>query len=94
MPWVVKSIIAKMSGLRDLKNRLNHHGGSNQIDRMIKDKERGLKQALRASYQSAVVVLQDGREFRCLINPNNISMEYDDKILSIPFKDNCLNNDA
>jgi len=38
-------------------------------------------------------VLRDGREFRCLINPNKISMELDDKVLSIPFRDVCLNKD-
>jgi hypothetical protein len=38
-------------------------------------------------------VLEDGREFRCLINPNKITMELDDKMLSIPFKDICLNKE-
>jgi hypothetical protein len=58
---------------------------------MIEDKQRSLNKALLYSYQSATAVLSDGREFRCLINPNKISMELDDKVLSIPFKDICLN---
>ena len=33
------------------------------------------------------------REFRCLINPNKNKPEYDNKILSIPFYDICLNKD-
>ena len=75
-----------------LKRRLAHHGGNYQVDRMVEDKLRGLKRSLKASYQSATAVLEDGREFRCLINPNKLSMEADDKMLSIPFEDVCLTN--
>ena len=77
--------------LDNLKKRINYRGGARQVDRMIEDKERSFKQSLFRSYQSATAVLEDGREFRCLINPNKISMEADDKMLSIPFKDICLN---
>ena len=80
-----------MSGLNDLKKRLNYHGGTRQVDRMVEDKKRSLNKSLLYSYQSATAVLKDGREFRCLINPNKVSMELDDKILSIPFEDICLN---
>jgi hypothetical protein len=59
---------------------------------MIEDKERSLNNALLYSYQSATAVL-DGKEFRCLINPNKISMEADDKMLSMPFEDICLNKE-
>lgn len=74
-----------------MQARLNYRGGARQVDRMIEDKNWSLSKALIYSYQSATAVLSDGREFRCLINPNKISMELDDKILSIPFKDICLN---
>jgi hypothetical protein len=57
---------------------------------MIEDKARSLDKALLYSYQSATAVL-DGKEFRCLINPNKISMEADDKVLSMPYNDICLN---
>ena len=76
--------------LSSLKSRIRHHGGQRQVDRMIEDKERSFKDSLWRSYQSATAVLDDGREFRCLINPNKISMEADDKMLSIPFNDICL----
>lgn len=76
--------------LNSLKARVKYHGGQRQVDRMIEDKERSFKDSLWRSYQSATAVLEDGREFRCLINPNKISMEADDKMLSIPFKDICL----
>ena len=60
---------------------------------MIDEKANSLNKALLYSYQSATAVLSDGREFRCLINPNNVTMEADDKMLSIPFKEICLNKE-
>lgn len=80
-----------MSGLENLKTRLDYAGGSRQISRMNEDKLRSLKKALLYSYQSATAVLADGREFRCLINPDMIKNEYDNKLISIPFEDICLN---
>ena len=67
---------------------------------MIADKLRTLKSALLYSYQAATVVISNttdengdliNREFRALINPNKVTMELDDKILSIPFEDIRLN---
>ena len=82
-----------MSGLDKLRMRLNYTGGIKQEDRFIKDKEYSLKKALLYSYQAETAVLADGREFRCLINPDRLKNDYDDKIISIPFKDICLNAD-
>lgn len=82
-----------MSGLKNLQTRLNYRGG-NQEERMRKDKAKGLRKALLYSYQAETAILKDGREFRCLINPNKLSMELDDKMLSIPFEDICLNSNA
>ena len=82
------TIKEKMS-LETLKMRLNYNGGVSQQDRMIKDKERSLKKALLYSYQSGTAVLEDGREFRCLMNPDKEKMDYDNKIISIPFRDIC-----
>lgn len=59
---------------------------------MRKDKAWSLDKALLYSYQAETAVLADGREFRCLINPNKLSMELDDKMLSIPFADVCINS--
>ena len=73
-----------------LNKRLNYHGG-NQQQRFINDKLRSLKRALLYSYQAATAVLSDQREFRCLINPDKNSPSYDNKIISIPYKDICLN---
>lgn len=76
--------------ISNMRTRLNYMGGSNQIARMNADKLKSLKKALLYSYQSAVIKLSDGREFRGLINPNKLSMDLDNKILSIPFRDICL----
>lgn len=80
-----------MSGLDSLATRLQYYGGNKQVDRMNDDKLRSLKKALLYSYQSATARLNDGREFRCLINPDHIKNTFDNKFISIPFKDICLN---
>ena len=80
-----------MSGLDSLATRLQYYGGNRQVNRMNEDKLRSLKRALLYSYQSATALLSDGREFRCLINPDHIKNTYDNKFISIPFKDICLN---
>ena len=80
-----------MTGLENMSTRLNYAGGAPQIKRMNEDKLKSLKKALLYSYQSATAILSDGREFRCLINPDQLKNEYDNKIISIPFEDVCLN---
>ena len=65
-------------------------GGVKQQGRMIEDKLKTLKKALIYSYQAGTAILADGREFRCLMNPDKLRNEYEDKIISIPFKDICL----
>lgn len=82
-----------MSGLDTLRTRLQFAGGKAQVGRMNESKLNSLKRALLYSYQSATAILQDGREFRCLINPDKLKNDYDDKIISIPFEDICLNQD-
>ena len=89
MPWFSKRFDCSM--LENMKNRINYMGGKSQQARMNVDKLRSLKKALIYSYQAATAILSDGREFRCLINPNKISLDLDNKVLSIPFKDICLN---
>lgn len=80
-----------MSGLENMNTRINFNGGQQQIKRMNEDKLKTLKKALLYSYQSATAQLADGKEFRCLINPDHLKNTYDDKIISIPFEDICLN---
>lgn len=81
-----------MSGHNNLKNRLQYFGGDPE-GRMRQDKLRSLRGALWNSYQAETAILSDQREFKCLINPNKNTTDYDNKILSIPFYDFCLNPD-
>ena len=76
-----------MSGLENLSTRLEYAGGAKQQGRMNMDKLKTLKRSLRNSYQAATAVLEDGRCFRCLINPDKLKEDYDQKIISIPFED-------
>lgn len=78
--------------LETLRARLNYHGG-NQDGRMNQDKLRGLRKALWYSYQDTTAILADGREFRCLMNPDKDAYDYNDFIISIPYEDICLNAD-
>ena len=75
----------------ELLNKKLQYQGGNQEQRFINDKLNGLKKALLYSYQAATAKLSDGKEFRCLINPDKNKPAYDNKILSIPYKDICLN---
>lgn len=78
--------------INSMKARIKYYGGGTQLERMNADKLRSLKKALLYSYQAATAKLLDGREFRCLINPDKLSLDLDNKIISIPFKDICLNS--
>ena len=75
-----------------LKARLAYRGG-NAEGRFQKDKLNSLKKALLYSYQAETIQLADGRQFRCLINPDKLKPEYDNKVISIPFEDICLNEE-
>lgn len=76
-----------------LNIRLQYMGG-NAEGRIIESKLRSLKRALLYSYQSETITLADGRQFRCLINPDKLKPDYDNKILSIPFFDVQLNSSS
>lgn len=79
-----------MSGLNNLRTRLQYQGGVIQEHRMQKGKEYSLKKALLYSYQAATAILSDGREFKCLINSDKTKPDYDAKIISIPYKNVCI----
>lgn len=87
-----------MSSLDNLNLRLGYAGG-NAEGRMVEGKLRSLKKALLYSYQSATIVVADRdnpenytNKFRCLINPDKLKNDYDNKILSIPYEDIQLNH--
>ena len=91
MSKFIEYLRKKIMSIDLLNKRLNYQGGVIQQQRMITDKLRSLKKALLYSYQAATAVLDDDREFRCLINPDKNQPAYDNKIISIPYKDICLN---
>lgn len=80
-----------MSGLENLKKRLDYQGGSSVESRMEKNRERTLKRALFNSYQAETIVLPDQREFKCAINKSKLTEDYDIKTFCIPYEDICLN---
>lgn len=91
-----------MSALDNMRLRLQFNGGEKQQSRMIEDKLKSLKKALLYSYQSGTMILDNPNyiegsnepktlEFRCLMNPDKLTLDADKKMLSVPFKDVCLN---
>lgn len=78
--------------------RLQLNGGTFQQHRMIFDKRRSLDRALLYSYQacdirrvSSISKSDEELEYipkvcRALINPDKLKMDYDDKIVSVPFE--------
>lgn len=69
-------------------------GYADPLIRIREDKLRSMKRALHDSYQSAVIVFDkddrnegNGFHFRCLINHDKLKVDYEDKILSIPFRE-------
>lgn len=88
-----------LEGINDMNQRLNTMGGVPQQERMIRDKYRTLLRALQYSYQGAWIKkyypkhietmdgVREALPVRALINPNKLSLDYDDKILSIPFQE-------
>lgn len=76
-----------MNNLELMKKRLNFQGG-NQEGRMIKAKYKTFLKALSYSYQAAEIenITQKNEEvYKCLINPDKNSTNYDDKIISIDY---------
>lgn len=69
-----------------MRKRLGARGGTEQEDRMVKDKLDTLYKAIKFSYQRETVEM-DGKTFKILVNNNKLKMDYDDKIISVPFEE-------
>ena len=84
-----KKIISTLGGVQMMAKRLQYGGGFPQQDRMIKDKRWTLDHATKYSYQAAKVKLLDKAQIaKALINPNKLTQDYDDKILSLGYEYN------
>lgn len=81
-------IVPLPSGLNNMAARLKQHGGFPQQDRMIMDKRRSMDKATMYSYQGAKVqkVGENQKVAPALINPNKLTMDYDNKIISIGYE--------
>ena len=77
----------------NMSMRLLYLGGARQQDRMNEDKLRSLKKALLYSYQAITLENEQGEQYRALLNPDKLKNDYDQKTLSIPFNDICLNQE-
>lgn len=70
-----------------MRKRLEIRGGISQQERMIKDKRETLDRVILYSYQGARIKKVDSEEIApALINPNRVSQDYDDKIVSVGFE--------
>jgi len=80
-----------MGSLDLMKKRLERRGGIKREDRIVKGKEHALRKSLFNTYQGHTIELEDGKQFRAIINPDEQNFDNDNKILSVPHKDICLN---
>ena len=84
-----RKIVSTLGGVQMMAKRLQYGGGFPQQDRMIKDKRWTLDHATKYSYQAAKVKLLDKAQIaKALINPNKLTQDYDDKILSLGYEYN------
>jgi hypothetical protein len=73
-----------MSGLKSLTARINYTGGKTADQRLINNKLYSFHGALKNAYQSvSVKIPSQEQEIRCLLNPDKITLDYDNKIISI-----------
>ena len=70
-----------------MQARMNAIGGATNDDRINDGKLKSLRSAMRNSYQAEWIQYKDNT-CRCLINPVKLSTDYDQKEISIEFKDN------
>ena len=74
-----------MSGLDRMKKRMEYDGGYTSDDRNVKGKWLSFRSALGNSYQAENITFKN-KQCRCLINPDKLKQDYDQKEISIDFK--------
>ena len=84
-----------MTGLDRMKKRMTWkgRGGSTQDDRNVSAKWRSFNASLGNSYQAEDITFNE-QQCRCLINPDKLKEDYDQKIISIDFKYGMKNGDT
>ena len=81
-----------MSGLDNMKMRVQSAGGDAD-GRLAKGKLKSLQSALKNSYQAEWITLND-KVYRCLMNPDNLKKDYDQKTLSIEYSSGIKEGDV
>lgn len=74
-----------MSGLSNMEKRMIYDGGKTRDSRIIRSKYLSFKGALTNSYQAEDIIFNE-KKCRCLINPDKLTNDYDQKEISIDFK--------
>lgn len=82
-----------MSGLDRMKQRMEVYDGATADKRLTNNKYRSFISALKYSYQAEDITFNDKKE-RCLINPDKIKSDYDQKEISIDFSAGMQNGDT
>ena len=84
-----------MTGLDRMKKRMTWigRGGNTQDDRNVSAKWRSFNASLGNSYQAEDITFNE-QQCRCLINPDKLKEDYDQKIISIDFKYGMKNGDT
>ena len=87
-----------MSGLDRMKQRASYNGYDTHDNFNVTGKYKSFTSALRNSYQAEWVTLNEGGEnesrWRCLINPDKLKEDYDQKEISIDFESGIKNGDV
>lgn len=75
----------KMGGILDeMKTRVEYLG-TTRDERIVKEKLKSLQAALKDSYQGEWITLNK-QKYRCLINPDRLTNNFDEKMVSIEFE--------
>lgn len=79
-----------MTGLEKMKKRMEFDGGDTSDGRNVKGKLLSFRSALNNSYQAEDITFNDIK-YRCLINPDKLKENYDQKEISIDFDSGIKN---
>ena len=79
-----------MSSLDRMRKRLNYTGYDYWDNKLVSRKGYSFHEALKRSYQAEWITYKD-KTFRCLINPDKLKEDYDQKIISIDFESGMKN---
>lgn len=86
MSWFVQWV-KEMGSLERMKQRASYNGYDLHDKQIVEGKYKSFLSALRMSYQAENITLdKDGTKCRCLINPDKLKEDYDQKEISIDFK--------